>query len=174
MNPRGFAEGQRRTPEDDDLNRHFHLEHDDPDHRPEEVEFLEGLLENKKAELVLDLHSASSRREGFWLYHRDGAEMGKEVMDALGERFPLLTDEHTKKAVPSPGVVASDKMADGTPHKGTLKDFAMDHGARWAFTVEAPGSVSYLDQVMGENEIIHLMVEAARKRVLLEDDDPVG
>ena len=43
----------------------------------------------------------------------------------------------------------------------TLKDLAHVDSARWAMTVEAPGSVGYLDQVLGENAIVHEVVKEA-------------
>jgi hypothetical protein len=36
----------------------------------------------------------------------------------------------------------------------TLKGLGAASGARWSATFEAPGSVSYLDQVLGENDMV--------------------
>ncbi len=163
INVRGYRDGTRRTPGDDDLNRHMHLEHQDNDHRPEEVEIVENVLEGRGHELVLDLHSGMASRDGFWLYHRNGIGLAKPALERFGQEFPRLNPASVpNKVMPAPGLVESDPPPPGQAHKGTLKDFAIDHGATWAFTVEAPGSVSYLDQVMGENEIVHQVVLEAR------------
>jgi hypothetical protein len=74
----------------------------------------------------------------------------------------------------APGVISSDPPGPDGKHKGTLKDYAMDNGARWAFTVEAPGSVSYIDQVMGENEIVHQTILQARITLHKEEQAAAG
>ena len=38
------------------------------------------------------------------------------------------------------------------------------YGAKWSVTLEAPGSVSYVDQVLGENEAMHEIIAEARAR----------
>lgn len=177
MNPRGYEAGHRRTPGDTDLNRHFYVEDHDPDpsHRPAEVEMLEGLLEKKPFDLAIDLHSGYASRDGFWVYHRNAAELAKPAMARFAEEFPALNPANTDKPMLAPGVVVeSDPLPPGQPHKGTLKDFAIDYGAKWSFTVEAPGSVSYLDQVMGENEIVHHLLLEARLTKHREDPPVVG
>ena len=164
VNPRGYAEGSRRTPEDIDLNRNFL-----PGAKgQEEVQMMEGLLGREDFQLAIDLHAGYASRDGFWLYHVNSRDLAKEAMGRFAVDFPALSPKNAGKPMVSPGVVESDPRAPGSPHGGTLKDLAIDQGARWSFTVEAPGSVGYVDQVMGENEIVHQLVLEARRTLHVE------
>ena len=178
LNPRGYAAGERRTPEDLDLNRNFHPEadHHDAAARPEEVKMLESVLGNRSFDLALDLHSGYAKRDGFWVYHRNGEELAKPAMKRFARDYPALNPDNHNRPMVAPGVIMSDMPPDpDAPHKGTLKDFAFSHGAKWSFTVEAPGSVSYLDQVFGENELVHQFVlEARRATYRASDDDSIS
>lgn len=166
LNPRGYAAGERRTPEDLDLNRHFQPgAHPHADAaRPEEVKMLESVLETRKFDLALDLHSGYASRDGFWVYHRNGDALAKPAMKRFARDYPALNPDNHNRPMSAPGVIVAELPPDpSVPHKGTLKDFAFEHGAKWSFTVEAPGSISYLDQVFGENELVHQIVLEARR-----------
>lgn len=174
LNPRGYAAGERRTPEDLDLNRNFHHDSniDDDASRPKEVKMLESVLENRDFDLALDLHSGYAKRDGFWVYHRNGEDLAKPAMKRFARDYPALNPDNHNQPMAAPGVIMSDLPPDpSAPHKGTLKDFAFAHGAKWSFTVEAPGSISYLDQVFGENELVHQFVLEARRAMHRASDD---
>jgi hypothetical protein len=173
LNPRGFLEGTRRTPEDEDLNRHAHV-HTHDHEVPEEVAALGDLFDHHKADLVLDLHSGYSGRDGFWVYHRNGEDLAKPAMKRFSEEYPARSVGSHSNPMPAPGIVNSDPPSPDGTHKGTVKDYAVDRGARWAYTVEAPGSVSYIDQVMGENDIVHQLVLEARLTLHREEQAAAG
>jgi hypothetical protein len=172
VNPRGFVEGTRRTPEDMDLNRNFiganptgvHGGRAGQGTQPlEELQLMRDFFEDRKGEfdLGLDLHSGGSKRNGFWVLHKDSKDLATAGMDAFDDRWPVLQGDSRPYTLSKPGVAESGSTE-------TLKDLMHDEGARWSMTVEAPGSVAYLDQVLGENEIVHDMVNAARVTLAAE------
>jgi predicted deacylase len=164
VNPRGYNDGTRRTPEDEDVNRHMPLGADLDEYAevPEEAQLLSKVFESGSHDLALDLHSGYAKRDGFWLYPRGGEDLAVSAMSRFEQEFPALSPGSMDKRMPTAGVVESKPMSTGPLARGTVKDFAHTRGARWSFTVEAPGSVSYLDQVMGENQLVHQLVLEAR------------
>jgi len=166
VNPRGYVEGTRRTPEDMDLNRNFIGDKPtgaqggtvaagaDP---LEELQLTREFFTERNGDfdLALDLHSGGANRNGFWVLHKESGDLATAGMDAFDERWPVLQGDARPYTLARPGVAESGSSE-------TLKDLMKTEGARWAMTVEAPGSVAYLDQVLGENEIVHEMVNAAR------------
>lgn len=159
VNPRGLAAGTRHAPGDIDLNRHFVTT--PIGDTPDECEVVRRLLIDTRPDLVIDLHSGYASRPGFWLYHRNGTKLGRKAMDTLATTFPVLQPGEVEKPMPAQGVIDSPPLAEDPTTEGTLKDLATRLGAKWSFTVEAPGSVSYLDQVLGEAEIALGLVDAA-------------
>jgi hypothetical protein len=168
INPRSYAAGTRRTPEDTDLNRVMDAE---TDVLPE-VAVVHRLFETaapaEGVRLALDLHSGYAGRDGFWLYHRDGAELALPAMASFARELPALSAASAGKPMLAPGVVDSPAPGQEGASQGTLKDYAREQGCRWSFTVEAPGSVSYLDQVLGQVELVHGLVDQARLRLARE------
>lgn len=158
VNPRGLSGGTRRTPEGTDLNRVFN----DHTHDPKEETLLTRFLTGKKYDLALDLHSGKAARDGFWVLHRNAEGLADEAMARFGEEWPRLHRNTKPYHLSSPGVAKSDSTT-------TLKDFHVENGARWSITVEAPGSVSYADQVLGENELAHELIASARARMYAAD-----
>jgi hypothetical protein len=155
VNPRGMAAGTRRTPENVDLNRNMV----DVPNAPPEVEFMHEFFRRHDGELALDLHSGKAKRNGFWVLHKDSADLAKAAMTRMHERFPMLNgDTEPYDMRDTAGVATSSSTT-------TLKDLAHLDSARWAMTVEAPGSVGYLDQVIGENAIVH---EAIKEAMLIK------
>ncbi len=165
VNPRGYAQGTRRTPDNIDVNRSFGT---DAEGDSEEARLLRAFYDDTDVDLAIDLHAGYSSRDGFWLYHVNAAELAADAMSGFAEDFPTLSPQSAGKPMVAPGVVESAPRAPGEAHAGTLKDYAIDAGARWSFTVEAPGSVGYVDQVMGENELVHQLVQSARRLQALE------
>jgi predicted deacylase len=165
VNPRGYAQGTRRTPEDVDLNRHFK---DAPSPISPEIEIIQRLFDPAGGgfDLALDLHAGYAARDGFWLYHRDGEALATPAMQRFAQDFPALSQGSATKPLVAPGVVQTPPRDDADDEPGTLKDYARDHGCRWSFTIEAPGSVSYLDQVLGEDELVFALVDQARLATL--------
>lgn len=158
VNPRGLANGTRRTPENIDVNRVFN----DDTHDPREETLLTRFLDGKAYDLALDLHSGKAARDGFWLLHRNAEDIAGEAMARFGEEYPRLHRDAKPYHLSAPGVAKSDSTK-------TLKDFHIANGARWSITLEAPGSVSYVDQVLGENELMHQLIASARARVYAAD-----
>ncbi len=150
INPRGMAGDTRRNPDNIDLNRAF----DGRPGGPAEVQPIEKLLASEAPDLVLDLHSGHADRNGFWILQAGASDLLPPAVDRFGERWPLLQGNTEPYDLTQPGLGTSDNPS-------TLKGLAHVLGARWSATLEAPGSVSYLDQVLGENELVHeILVEA--------------
>lgn len=154
VNPRGLRQGTRRTPEDVDLNRTFSDEH-----APSETKAIRTYLENRRGTfgLAVDLHSGKAARNGFWLLHDDAFAAASFAMKRFSETWPALSEDAEPYTLTSPGVAEST-------NQGTLKALAKETGTPLAFTVEAPGSVAYLDQVLGEAELVSHLIDAARFR----------
>jgi predicted deacylase len=148
-----MAQGTRRTPEDVDINRTFADGHG----APEETQLVGAAISTVKPGLALDLHSGKAARDGFWLIHQGGADIAADAMKRFQKRWPAL------KSDPAPYVLASPGVSE-SGNEGTLKGAAVAAGARAAVTIEAPGSVSYVDQVLGENELVHALIEAELAR----------
>ncbi len=166
VNPRGYAAATRRTPDDVDLNRHFS---DQEAPISPEIALMQRLFDPHAGgfDLALDLHAGYAARDGFWVYHRDGEELAKGAMAGFAQDFPALSAGSATKPLAAPGVVITPPRGLDDEEPGTLKDYAREHGCRWSFTVEAPGSVSYLDQVLGEGELVLAIVDQARAATLL-------
>jgi hypothetical protein len=150
VNPRGTARGTRKTPDDLDLNRSFGS--DAP-----EARLVRDLLTRVRPDIAIDLHSAVAAANGFFVIHDGGSGGGalaKGAMARFRVHWPTITNAPVPYVLSEPGVSVST-------NEGTLKNAAMREGAKASFTVEAPGSVGYLDQVLGENELVHSLVEAA-------------
>ena len=155
VNPRALVIGTRRTPEDVDLNRHFRDDHD----APAEVGILKTMLQDRDYDLALDLHSGKAKRNGFWVLHRDSEEILKPAFEKFTKEWPVLHRDTAPYTMETPGIGVSSST-------DTLKDLHIENGVKWSVTVEAPGSVSYLDQVLGENDLVHgILAEALNKMV---------
>jgi hypothetical protein len=153
VNPRALVMGTRRTPEDVDLNRHFRDGHD----APEEVDILRNMLKERDYDLALDLHSGKAKRNGFWVLHREAEEILKPAFAKFTKEWPVLHRDTAPYTMDTPGIGVSSSS-------DTLKDLHIENGVKWSVTVEAPGSVSYLDQVLGENDLVHgILTEALKK-----------
>lgn len=151
VNPRGTKAGTRRNLERLDLNRIF----DGEPGGPREVRAIEELLTREPFDLVLDLHSGRADRNGFWVLHAGAEDLLGPAVKRFGERWPLLHGDTISYDLSQPGLGRSDNA-------NTLKGLAAGIGARWSATLEAPGSVSYLDQVIGENELVLEILMQAR------------
>ena len=156
VNPRGLREGTRRTPEDVDLNRTFA-----DAHAPHETDALRDFVRAETAAhgpfgAALDLHSGKAKRNGFWILHDDAKDAAVFAMQRFARTFPALSEDAKPYTLQAPGVAESK-------NGGTLKSFAKDAGTPLSFTIEAPGSVSYLDQVLGEAELVFHLIDAARR-----------
>jgi predicted deacylase len=150
VNPSGLARGTRRNETDVDLNRQFQVGSD----APEEVRLISNALRAHPPDLAVDFHSGKAKRDGFFALHENAEHLLAPAFEEAGKRFPLLRRETKPYHLTSPGVAVSKPGQ-------TLKSFAIELGAKWAVTLEAPGSVSYLDQVLGQNELLHAIVEQA-------------
>lgn len=153
INPRGLLLQTRETPERVDLNRTGA----DLATAPAEMKIIDGLLSRRSYDLGLDLHSGSSERNGFWLIHRGALELLTPVVEGFVQEFPILTGDPAPYRRERPGVFSSENT-------GTLKDLFVRRGAKFGITVEAPKSVSYLDQVMGEVDLVQRTVAACLAR----------
>ncbi len=158
VNPRALVTGARETPEGIDINRE--AEEDPSD--PLEIDAMQAL--HRRAGpfgLALDLHSGKSDRNGFWVIQQS-RDAGDDITPAAVRRFatewPVLHGDARPYTMSEPGVTTSS-------NPGTLKSLAVEHGARWSATVEAPGSIAYREQVLGENDVVHQMVLEARRRI---------
>ena len=149
INPRGYVEGSRRTPEDVDLNRKFF-----EDDAPVEIELVREYLSARPVDLALDLHSGKSTRNGFWALHRDSRALLTPVFERFGKRWPVLSGDTKPYKMQSPGVGVSS-------NKTTLKDYMKTIGARWSITLEAPGSLGYGEQVLGQNDLVRETITEA-------------
>lgn len=158
VNPRGLRDGTRRTPEDVDLNRTFHDDHGHAPHETNAVrDYLLAQTGRKGAfDVALDLHSGKADRNGFWILHDDAEDAAAFAMKRFAQTFPALSEGADPYTLSAPGVAMSD-------NQGTLKSFAKDAGTPLSFTIEAPGSVAYLDQVLGEAELVLHLIDAARR-----------
>ncbi len=154
VNPRGLVDGTRRTPDGVDLNRNF--SHDET--APTEVHHISALLKQKDYTLALDLHSGRDDRNGFWVLHKASAELMEPAVERFQKHWPVLTGDTDKYNMAKPGIGESS-------NPNTLKDFASQDGARWSVTLEAPGSVGYLDQVVGQNDLANQIIVEAHRRL---------
>ena len=154
VNPRALVVGTRRTPEDVDLNRHFVDDHD----APEEVGILKNMLKDRHYDLALDLHSGKAKRNGFWVLHRQAEEILKPAFAEFTKEWPVLHGDTKPYTMETPGIGVSNST-------DTLKDLHIENGVKWSVTVEAPGSISYLDQVLGENDMVHGIIAEALKKL---------
>lgn len=152
VNPRGYAADTRRTPEDVDLNRTVGAADAPPESRN-----LAAYLAGKRFDLALDLHSGSKKRKAFWTLHRGARDLLVPAMARFAERWPVL---HAAKhyTMTDPGVGFSD-------NRSTLKDFVFDQGTPHTVTLEAPRGIDYLQRVLGENTMVHEIVNELRARV---------
>lgn len=154
VNPRGLEDGTRRTPEDDDVNRSLG---ENPEKPTEEGRIMSRYLAANAFDLGIDLHSGSSRRNGFWLMHRGAEALLAPVMRSFDVEWPVLSGDVRPYIAQRPGILVSQ-------NSGTMKDEFVRFGAQWGVTVEAPKSISYLDRVFGEFELVQRIVGAALGR----------
>jgi predicted deacylase len=153
MNPGGMEHGTRRNEDDLDLNRHATEGAD----APEEIQALGRMLEREQPyDLAVDLHGGKSKRDGFFALHRGARELLEPAFQRFAQRWPVLHRDTKPYEMKVPGIGESN-------NGNTVKDFVAAHGVRAALTLEAPGSVSYLDQVLGENELVHEIINQARR-----------
>lgn len=143
INPRGLRARTRRTPEDVDINRVCGQAD-----APVEAQLTVAYLKGKRHDLALDLHSGAEKRNGFWVLHRNAEDLLGPAMKKLGARWPLLSGDTKPYKMSSPGVGTSK-------NRSTLKDFIFDQGTPRTATLEAPGSLDYLQQVLGQNAMLH-------------------
>jgi hypothetical protein len=153
-NPEALVSGTRELLDKRDLNREAE---DDPSD-PVEADFVQSAHKQFPPDLAIDLHSGAASRNGFWVIHENGEDIAPQAITRFGSEWPLLHGDVKTYAMEAPGIATSD-------NPGTLKSLAIDAGARWAFTVEAPGSVAYREQVLGENDIVHQLALAARAKI---------
>lgn len=153
INPRGLLLNTRTTPEDIDVNRTGA----DIANAPAEMKILDRLLARRKYDLGLDLHSGSAERNGFWMIHRGALELLTPVVEGFVTELPVLSGDPSPYRRERPGIFTSE-------NNGTVKDLFVRRGAKYGITVEAPKSVSYLDQVMGEVDLVQRTVAAALAR----------
>ncbi|MFH1808389.1 MAG: succinylglutamate desuccinylase/aspartoacylase family protein [Pseudomonadota bacterium] len=154
LNPRALDAATRRTPEGLDLNRAFR---DGPD-APSEVRAVAGLLDQHTYDLALDLHSGKAKRNGFWVLHHGARDLMEAAMRRFDERWPVLNGNTRPYRMAVPGVGESG-------NDDTLKNFVARRGVPETATVEAPASVGFLDQVLGEVDLVqHILVEALARR----------
>ncbi len=147
--PRTMRAGTRRTADDVDPNRTFAA----LDGAPAEVRAVAGLID-RGYDLVLDLHGANPVRNGFFALHNGAAELLSPAVGAFAARWPVLRGEVRSYRLSEPGLAESD-------NQGTLKGYAQRHGARWAVTLEAPASLGYAEQVVGEYALAREIIAAA-------------
>lgn len=150
VNPRGLAASSRETPDGIDVNRTC----EDEATAPEESQSVMRLLSKRPYDLGIDLHSGARKRNGFWVIHREALDLLTPVLDSFDDEYPVLHGDVAPYQLERPGILVSE-------NRGTLKDLFVKKGARWAVTVEAPKSLSYLDQVMGEVDLAQRIVGAA-------------
>lgn len=158
VNPRALVSGTRETPEGIDINRESVNDPTDP----LEIDAMQALHQQSGPfALALDLHSGKSDRNGFWLIQQSrdvGDDITPDAVRRFATEWPVLHGDARPYTMSEPGVTTSS-------NPGTLKSLALTHGARWAATVEAPGSIAYREQVLGENDVVHQMVLEARRRI---------
>lgn len=135
VNWRSLAAGTRETLDGRDLNRTFAP--GDPD-APLEARLVDAYLEARDFTHGYDLHSGGGSRNGHWILHLGEPALYQKAIRRLGERYPLLRDHTRPYALSEPGLGVS---ANGD----TLKGLFVDRGALTSATLEAPGSISYLD-----------------------------
>lgn len=152
-NPRAYASNNRRTPENIDMNRVFMND----DGLPKEVSIIKNSIDDGAYDLALDLHSGKASRNGFWTLHRNAENILAPALKKFGQRWNLLSGDTKPYTMSHPGVGTSK-------NKSTLKDFFIERGAKWSVTLEAPGSISYPAQVLGQNDMVHEILREARRQ----------
>lgn len=138
VNWRSYADGQRRTRDSIDLNRTFAP---DDSSAPIEAQLVDQFLASRPFTHGFDLHSGGASRNGAWLLHLGAPKLYAQAIRRLGERYPLLRDHTEPYSLSEPGLGVSG-------NGNTLKGLFIDRGARSSATLEAPGSMNYLDQVL--------------------------
>ena len=150
-NPRAYAAKSRRTPENVDLNRVFLADQD----IPPEVSIIKDAIAHGAYDLALDLHSGKASRNGFWTLHRNAKNLLAPALKRFGTRWTILSGKTKPYTMSHPGVGTSK-------NRSTLKDFFIERGVKWSVTLEAPGSISYPAQVLGQNDLMHEIIREAQ------------
>lgn len=157
VNPTAYIANTRRVPntpgpdgEDVDLNRTFGAA-DAPPEAANMVRYLTG----HRYDVALDLHSGSAKKRGFWTLHRGAEDLLVPAMARFAERWPVLRKDTKSYTISHPGVGTST-------NRSTLKDFVYAQGTPRTVTLEAPGSLDYMQMVLGENAMVHAIVGELR------------
>ncbi len=152
VNPVGYRAQTRGNGQQVDLNRSFF----DHDTVPPEVRLVRAVLAHAPYDLGIDLHASRSVGErGVFALHRNSGDLLKPAMQRFGARHPILRESTDQYRLEADGVLKSQNV-------GTIKDYLLDHGTRWAMTIETPAAWDYERQVQASTDIVHTLIETAR------------
>jgi hypothetical protein len=159
LNGTGFEKALRTNDQGQNLNRAFV-----PGCTLDEVTLFKRAVGNTHFDLAVDLHSARSALQGFFIIGEQGVgsrllpganEVAQKAAKAAARsRIPLENLGHDPYSRVSRGVYFSSNL-------GTMKSFLAARGTAASFTLEAPDFLGYADRVKGLTEIVRDLIFAS-------------
>ena len=149
VNPHGFKAGERRNPQDVDLNRAFAIDEGQPE---AEIAVVKPFMEKMSFDLVLDLHSALPKRNGYFVLHRSDLDLLKPAMQNFAQDWPVLSNGSKPYKEEAPGICTSKP-------KGTLKDYLAESGCPHVVTLEAPRAMEFNQRVRGLSRLAGSIID---------------
>lgn len=130
VNPLGYVVGKRFIRIN--INRYFGRV---KNFSIKEVDKIIAYLADKKVDLFLDIHGDVDIKE-FYVYERrkkSSRSLGRRIVQAVGEEFPILTAKTIYHEPARQGVVRS------VGREFTFEEYMFNRGARFSITAEVPG-----------------------------------
>ena len=149
VNPHGFKASARRNPQDVDLNRAFAFDGGQPE---AEIAVVKPFMEKMSFDLVLDLHSALPKRNGYFVLHRSDLDLLAPAMQNFSKDWPVLSNGSKPYKEEAPGICTSKP-------KGTLKDYLADGGCPHVVTLEAPRAMEFNLRVQGLSRLAGAIID---------------
>jgi predicted deacylase len=153
VNPTGLAARTRHNAAGQDLNRHF------PD-AALETAAVQRALAGQRFDLFVDLHG--SRQAGFFLIRgKDDGGISGRILSAMSSGALLGTPSSQSYAMHTRGGATSSNV-------GTFKDFMLQKGARYSYTLEYPRGADPAQQRRGIRKLLASTLENVRAHGDLE------
>ncbi|MDP7040167.1 MAG: DUF2817 domain-containing protein [Myxococcota bacterium] len=149
VNPYGFKTVSRRNENDVDLNRAFAAS--GQENEPE-IDVVKPFFEKTSFDLVLDLHSALPKRDGYFVLHRSTLQLLGPAMENFGKAWPVLSNGSKPYQEEAPGICTSAP-------KGTLKDYLADQGCPHVITLEAPRALAFNERTKGLSRLAGSIID---------------
>ena len=147
-----YARFKEKLPEsenDVDLNRAFATSGQESE---PEIDVVKPFFEKTSFDLVLDLHSALPKREGYFVLHRSTLKLLGPAMENFGKAWPVLSNGSKPYKEEAPGICTSAP-------KGTLKDYLADQGCPHVITLEAPRALEFNERTKGLSRLAGSIID---------------